>query len=72
MIKHINYLKNPILILLSKISDEDEFEYDGFDNYESQGDVKFQNIKTTSRKMGDPAMWDLFEVSFNCNLKNQF
>ena len=58
--------------MFTKISDEDEFEYDGFDNSESQGDVKFQNIKTTSRKMGDPAMWDLFEVRFNCILKNQF
>ena len=37
-----------------------------YDNYENQGDIKFQlgqpNIKTTSRKIGDQAMWDLFEV----------
>ena len=58
--------------MFTKNSDEDEFDYDGFDNYESQGDVKFQNIKTTSRKIGDQAMWDLFEVRFDCNLKNQF
>ena len=43
------------------ISDEDEID-DIYDNYESQGEVKFQNIKTTSRKIGDQAMWDLFEV----------
>ena len=44
------------------ISDEDEID-DIYDPYDSQGDVKFSNIKTTGRKVGDTPMWDLFEVS---------
>ena len=52
--------------LTISFTDEDEID-EIYDNYESQGDIKFQlgqtNIKTTSRKIGDQAMWDLFEVS---------
>ena len=49
-----------------KISSVEDDEFDElYDHYE-QGDTKLQlghpNIKTTARKMGDQAMWDLFEV----------
>ena len=44
----------------------DDETIDGLnDNYESHGDFEIQNIKATSIKSGDQAMWDLFEVSFS-------
>ena len=49
-----------------KISSVEDDEFDElYDHYE-QGDTKLQlghpSIKTTARKIGDQAMWDLFEV----------
>ena len=54
-----------------QFADDDEID-EIYDNYEGQGDIKFQlgqpSIKTTSRKIGDQAMWDLFEVNSKDNI----
>ena len=61
--KYIPIIPSYYNIKLSFVED-DEFD-ELYDHYE-QGDTKLQlghpNIKTTARKIGDQAMWDLFEV----------